>query len=60
MIEYVNVRIPIDTESELYKRLSVAAEQSGWRVEQLVELLVSAGSQGLLEKRLEQWEALRK
>ena len=57
---HINVSIMLDREDELYKRLSAAAEQNGWSVEQLVELLLSVGSHGLLEKRFEAWEALRK
>lgn len=57
---HIDVSIMLDREDELYKRLSAAAEQNGWSVEQLVELLLSVGSQGLLEARFEAWERLRK
>ena len=58
MIEYVNVRIPIDTESELYARLESEAKDRGTTVETLVDMLIGVGSHVLLEDRLKRWKEL--
>lgn len=60
MIEYVNVRIPLDTESELYARLEAEALRDGSTVEDVVDKLIMIGSHVLLEQRLDQWARLRK
>lgn len=60
MVKYIDIRIPLDTESELYARLESEAQERGTTVETLVDMLIGVGVHGLLEQRLERWKELHK
>ena len=55
-----NVEILIDKDSELYKKLEIRAAADGVTVESVVDMLLTLGSYGLLEKRLDAMERMRK
>lgn len=55
-----NVEILIDKDSELYKKLEIRAAADGVTVESVVDMLLTLGSNVLLEQRLAAMERLEK
>ena len=55
-----NVEILIDKDSELYKKLEIRAAADGVSVEAVVDMLLTLGSNVLLEQRLAAMERMRK
>ena len=55
-----NVEILIDKDSELYKKLEIRAAADGVTVESVVDMLLTLGSNVLLEQRLAAMERMRK
>lgn len=47
------IEILIDTETELYEKLVARAARDNVTVESVVDMLLTLGSHGLLEKRLD-------
>lgn len=54
------VEILIDKDSELYKKLEIRAAADGVTVESVVDMLLTVGSNVLLEQRLAAMERMRK
>ena len=54
------IEILIDRSSDLYKKLVDRAKRDGVTVESVVDMLLTLGSQGMLERRLEQMDRLEK
>lgn len=46
------VKIVIDKESELYARLEEYADREGMSVREMIDVVLTLGAHGLLEKRL--------
>ena len=55
-----SVRILIDKESELYEKLVARAEKDGKTVAEVVDVLLTLGSYGILERRLDAMERMEK
>lgn len=53
-----NVRIPMDKDTELYKRVEAKAAKDGVPVENVIETLAVLGIAGHMEKNLESMERL--
>ena len=54
------IEILIDRSSDLYKKLVDRAKRDGVTVESVVDMLLTLGSHGMLERRLEQMDRLEK
>lgn len=53
------IEILIDKDSELYEKLEKRASRDGVTVDSVVDMLLTLGSHGMLERRLEQMDRLR-
>lgn len=55
-----SVEILIDRDSELYGKLEDRARRDGVTVESVVDMLLTLGSYGILERRLDAMERMEK
>ena len=54
------IEILIDKDSELYEKLAARAKRDGVTMASVVDMLLTLGSHGMLERRLEQMDRLEK
>ena len=54
------IEILIDRSSDLYKKLVDRAKRDGVTVDSVVDMLLTLGSHGMLERRLEQMDRMEK